>query len=53
VLTLHEGGTALHLAFSGSYATQDFVLSADSASGGVVITGASLIGVAPSAIHSA
>jgi hypothetical protein len=52
VLTLHEGSTALHLNFSGSYTTQDFALSTDSASGGLAITGTSLIGVAP-AIHTA
>ena len=51
VLTVHEGSTLLHLAFSGNYATQDFTLATDSASGGVVITGTGLIGV--SAIHSA
>ena len=47
VLTLHEGGTTLHLDFSGSYTTQDFALSTDSATGGLAITGTSLIGVAP------
>jgi len=47
VLTLHEGSTTLHLNFSGTYATDDFALSTDSASGGVAITGTSLIGVAP------
>ncbi len=52
VLTLQEGSTALHLAFNGSYTAQDFALSTDSASGGLAITGTSLIGVAP-ATHSA
>jgi hypothetical protein len=47
VLTLQEGSTAIHLAFSGNYATQDFGLTTDSATGGVAITGTSLIGVAP------
>jgi hypothetical protein len=47
VLTLTEGSTGLHLDFSGSYTTQDFALSTDSATGGVAITGTSLIGVAP------
>ncbi len=49
VLTLHEGGTALHLAFSGSYTTQDFALSTDPATGGVAITGTSLIGISSAA----
>lgn len=42
VLTLHEGNTALHLAFDGSHSTADFslVLGADG-------TSATLIGVAP------
>lgn len=47
VLTLNEGGAALHLHFSGTYATDDFALSTDAATGGVAITGTSLIGVAP------
>ena len=47
VLTLNEGSTALHLTFTGSYTTADFALSTDSASGGLAITGTSLIGVAP------
>jgi hypothetical protein len=47
VLTLNEGGTALLLHFSGTYTAQDFALSTDSATGGLAITGTSLIGVAP------
>ena len=47
VLTLHEGSTALHLTFSGSYSTQDFALGTDGATGGLAIAGTSLIGVAP------
>ena len=43
VLTLHEGNTALHLAFAGSYSTADFSLEAG-ASGGTI-----LVGVAPPA----
>jgi len=51
VLTLQEGSAALHLAFTGSYSAQDFALSTDSASGGLAITGTSLIGVVP-VIHA-
>lgn len=51
VLTLHEGNTALHLAFGGSYSAQDFALGTDGATGGLAIAGTSLIGVAP-ASHS-
>jgi hypothetical protein len=47
VLTLQEGNTPLHLTFTGSYTTADFALSTDPASGGLAITGTSLIGVAP------
>lgn len=47
ILTLNEAGTALHLHFSGTYTAQDFALGTDSATGGLAITGTSLIGVAP------
>jgi len=47
VLTVQEGSTTLHFNFTGSYTTADFALSTDSASGGLAITGTSLIGVAP------
>jgi hypothetical protein len=42
VLTLHEGSTALHFAFSGSYVTADFMLEVNGA-------GVALVGVAPAA----
>lgn len=44
VLTLHEGNTALHLAFDGSYSTADFSLTL-----GENGTGTTLVGVAPAA----
>jgi len=52
VLTLQEGSAVQHLAFSGSYTTRDLALGTDSVSGGLTITGTSLIGVAP-VTHSA
>lgn len=52
VLTVHEGSTTLHLAFSGNYTTADFAVSTDGASGGVAIAGTSLIGVAAPAMHT-
>lgn len=51
VLTIQENGTALHLAFSGQYMTDNFVLGTDANTGWVSIVG--VTPVSPAVVHAA